>query len=107
LADLGEFCTVRVMVIGSGPFVASAGHIRLSDLDLAAALLALGRARLIGHVSSGEAGRQEFVLEGVREQVAATTTRYALGDLLVEPRAFAAARRLLQRQLRDQPPLSL
>jgi hypothetical protein len=95
------------MVTGSGPLVAIAQHIRLSDLDLAAALLALGRARLIGHVSSGEAGRQEFVLEGVREQVASTTARFALGELLIEPRAFAAARRLLQRQLRDEPPLSL
>lgn len=95
------------MPFASSPSVTDAHRVCLSDLDLAAALLALGRARLIGHVPSGEPGRLEFVLEGARDQLAVTTARFALGDLLIEPRAFAAARRLLQRQLRERPPLSL
>lgn len=95
------------MPTGLSSLVLDAHRVRLSDLDLAAALLSLHRAQLVGHVSSDEPGRQEFVLEGRRDQVTSTTARYFLGDLLVEPRAFIAARRLLERHLREKPPLPL
>jgi hypothetical protein len=81
-------------------------EVRVSDLDLAAAQVALGTARLLGHVPTGEPGRHEFVLTGDRDLVASLTARFVMGDLLVEPRAFAAARRALQRQLRTEPPLN-
>jgi hypothetical protein len=80
-------------------------QVQVSDLDLASALVSLGCTRLLGHVPTGEPGRHEFVLTGDRDLVTSLTARFAMGDLLVEPRAFAAARRALQRQLRTEPPL--
>jgi len=87
------------------PNATSESEVRVSDLDLASAVVALGTVRLLGHVPTGEPGRHEFVLIGDRDLVASLTARFAMGDLLVEPRAFAAARRTLQRQLRTEPPL--
>ena len=86
--------------------VAGTAQVQLSDLDVTAALISLGKARLLGHVPTGEPGRHEFVLTGDRDLVASLMARFAMGDLLVEPQAFAAARRALQRQLRTEPPLS-
>jgi hypothetical protein len=81
-------------------------QVQISDLDLAAALVSLGCTRFLGHVPTSEPGREEFVLAGDRDVVASLTARFAMGDLLVEPRAFAAARRALQRQLRTEPSLN-
>ena len=69
-------------------------QVQIADLDLASVLVSLGCTRLLGHVLTREPGRHEFVLTGDRDLVASLTARFAMGDLLVEPRAFAAGRGL-------------
>ena len=74
-------------------------EIRVSDLDFAAALLLEG-ARLLGIADTPEPGRREFVLELPRRVAQGLAQAFVLGELRVEPRAYAMARRVLQRSLR-------